>query len=583
MPNIFAIIASLLLGVQSLFNPSLPTKSNSINNSEPIKLCLNEQLAKKGIDPGFVKVPKILKDIKKATKGNTTSGYEIPECRSIGACDGPETADYRLIATNIKLDHTVFPNSFIEGEKLSDRQLVKQVDISDNPILADKYKNRVYRSFCGDWCYTCKPADVKCLDDKCLRVECDTHNPPAVLQFRGSYYCNFIFYLQNSDNEGNPQLDDLGNPISGALSDKDPNIPKDNSVYSVYFREGAALPSEISCENSINTGNVNLTPEAKLIGTLIEYPKKSEKHWRLVKNPNNADGSFTARNSEITDYQIIDKLVNPAGLTGTYDLVQNLVDPENQDLLYLTAQNTVLEMIDDLSSKPPIIKLFSYYLLERWDKLAEQKSLKLGTFPFKMDWVKDWVKESKPAIYIYPEKETAVNIKLKPLGYLTVSNPPYDPINGWNIVSYPDGLLQPVSPQLKESPSYPYLYYEAALSEKPNPKAGFVITKDKLAGFFDDSLATLGLNERELSDFKEYWLPRLNIDSVNYYLIYFLNQKEIERIEPISISIPIDTSIRIRLYFKPLKEIITLPEQNLSPAPKRYGNIMVEWGGILDE
>ncbi len=582
MPNILAIISSLIIGIQSAFTPQIPINSKTVTTKEPVKICLNEVLSKNGTDPGDLKVPKVLTNIKKTSKDNTTQGYEIPECLNKGACDGPNIANYKLIATNIQLDHTVFPNSFIDGEKLSDRQMVKQFDFTDNQILADRYMNRIYRTFCGDWCYTCKPADVKCLDAQCLKVDCVTTGPPWVLPYQGSYHCNFIFYLQDKDINGNPQVDQYGNLVPGILNDLDPNVPKDNTLYSVYFREGATLPPDIRCENSVKEDTIVPTPDTKPINTLIEYPRKSERFWRLVKNPDKKDGSYTARNSEIINYQIKDKLTNPADLLGTYDLVQNLVDPSSTNILYLIPHDSIPGLINSLKSNTPVIKLFSYYKLNRWNDTASQKSLKLGTFPFKMDWVKDWVKESKPAIYLYPQKSTAVNVKLNPKGYLTVSDPPYNPIYGWNIIAYPNGTIVQLNTSIADQSIYPYLYYEANLSEKPDPKEGFVLEKSNISGFFDNTLPIVGLNNQELMDFKEYWLPRLSKIKTKYYLIYFLSKEEIERIEPITLTMPIDTAIRIRLYFKPLNSLINIPEQILIPAPQRSGNTMVEWGGILE-
>lgn len=585
MPDIFTILASLLMGIQGVVNPSANLLPKApITTTQPVQICLNEKLAKTGIDPGLTKVPKILKNIKKPDRINTNSGYEIPECLNNGACDGPETANYRLIATNIKLEYTVFPNSFVEGEKLSDRQLVKQTDITSDPILKDRYKNRIYRTFCGDWCSTCKPADVICFDSECLTGTCDTKNPPVTLPFMGSFHCDFIFYLQTTDSEGKIQVDENGNIPTSMLSRDDPTIPKNNSLYSVYFRSGASLPPEISCENSIDAIDNSPEIDTSPIGPLVEYPKDSQIYWHLSKNPNSPNGSFTARNSEIINYQVQVTLTDPAGLTGAYDLVKNLVDPDSNELMYLVTQNTLATQMEGLKSNPPNITLFKYFQLERWNQKAGQKSLKLGTFPFKMDWVKDWVKESKPAIYIYPQKTSSVNVKLAPKGYLTVSDPPYNPIFGWNIIANPDGTIIQLPTTNYQLPTiYSYLYYEANLSEKPDPKEGFVIGKNELQNFFDETLPATGLNDKEIMDFKEYWLSRLTKLDTGYFLIYFLSKDEIERIEPVSISLPIQTSIRIRTYFKPIKDMISLPIQNLPPAPKRTGNIMVEWGGILDE
>lgn len=573
MSTVLAIILSSLFGLGSLLSPG---KSIQPLPPPPVPFCLNEQQAQNGIDPGLTRVPKVLQSIKKPSRTNTEAAYEIVDCQNQGGCDGPDVANYHLIATNIQLNHVVFPNSFDPGMQISERQLVKQIDYTDNPILADRYRGHIYRSWCGDWCATCKAADAICFDPECLTGICPNTSPLLTLQWRGSYHCNFIFYLQDNDPAGNPQLDENGNVLKN--SSADPNLPADGSYFSVYFRDQATLPPDIECDN----GNISQsdavvpTPVISTIGPLFEYPALSQQYWRVVRNPSRPDGSYLARNTEINPFSYLGQVSNPAGLTGTFDLYANLLDPISDVLMYLTPPNSVNNLTQSLAGSPPQIKLFSYFQLERWSDASDQKSLKLATFPLKTDWIKKWVMESKPAIYLYPEAKTEVTVKLNPSGKLTVSDPPYDQTKGWQVTAFPEGTLNTANG------SYPYLYYEAQLSKYPRHDDGFVVDKNNLAAFFNDKLSILGLNSKETKDFNDYWLPRLTKTGGKYLFISFLTKDEIEAIEPINISVPFDTALRVRAYFKPLDTPVSVRPQILVSPPVRSGSALVEWGGILD-
>ena len=47
--------------------------------------------------------------------------------------------------------------------------------------------------------------------------------------------------------------------------------------------------------------------------------------------------------------------------------------------------------------------------------------------------------DAKPVIYLYPEEETAVTVKLDYAGALTCTYPAYG--NGWAVTACPDGTL----------------------------------------------------------------------------------------------------------------------------------------------
>ena len=61
--------------------------------------------------------------------------------------------------------------------------------------------------------------------------------------------------------------------------------------------------------------------------------------------------------------------------------------------------------------------------------------------------------DAKPVIYLYPEDETEVTVRLDYDGTLTCTYPAYE--DGWTVTAAPDGTLRDESGQ-----TYSYLYWE---------------------------------------------------------------------------------------------------------------------------
>ena len=233
------------------------------------------------------------------------------------------------------------------------------------------------------------------------------------------------------------------------------------------------------------------------------------------------------------------------------------------------------------------------------ENAQQGKSLQIGTFKFINTTQWTWATPScKPVIYLYPEKPTALTIKINPYGQLTKTEPFYDPETGWEVLAHPDGKIESVVAQFAGSQtgngsdsvkpdqgrplqSYPYLYYEGIIEKFRTPDKGWVVKKEKLSGFFEKILPQFGLNKKEARDFQEYWLGRLTESP--YYLIAPLPQEEIKRIEPVEFSVKPDTFIRVRFYFKDLDSPILISSPILSLPFERKGLTVVEWGGLYKE
>ncbi len=186
----------------------------------------------------------------------------------------------------------------------------------------------------------------------------------------------------------------------------------------------------------------------------------------------------------------------------------------------------------------------------------------------------------KPIIYIYPEQETLVSVKLGNSKDLICTYPKYNENDGWTVNAKPNGDLQ----DIKTGRKLYALYWEGKSSKiynYENVQEGFVVRGENTAEFLEEKLEILGLNEREAEEFIVYWLPQMEKNKYNY--IRFETQEEIEKEMPLEIEPKPDTIIRILMDWKALDEKIEIEEQKLEKV-NREGFTVVEWGGsILNE
>ena len=175
----------------------------------------------------------------------------------------------------------------------------------------------------------------------------------------------------------------------------------------------------------------------------------------------------------------------------------------------------------------------------------------------------------KPAVYLYPVYDSEISVKLEVNGKIIENIPKYN--DGWNVFATKEGLIDN---------KYDYLFYEAELNKVIIPKEGFVVSSSDLDSWFDKNLKEMGLNEKELSQFKEYWVPELN--GSKYYVIKLLSDDFLSENMNLLVSPTPDTMIRLNFYFKGVDNIVKLEEPVIT-TPVRNGFTVVEWGGILEE
>lgn len=203
------------------------------------------------------------------------------------------------------------------------------------------------------------------------------------------------------------------------------------------------------------------------------------------------------------------------------------------------------------------------------------KNLQLETFfieedpPF-IEWLSPYC---KPAIYLYPEKETQVNVKVEPKGPFTLTIPPYTK-DGWTVTAYPDGRI------MQNDQLFPYLYWEASMPDNviKVPKEGYVVPPAEMENLLTTILPQLGLNYKESKEFKEYWIKVL--PKSPYYFVGVMPESDIDAMAPLTVSPKPDTVKRVTLYFKPLEKKETVQAPKITPFTRK-GFTVIEWGGLF--
>jgi len=179
-------------------------------------------------------------------------------------------------------------------------------------------------------------------------------------------------------------------------------------------------------------------------------------------------------------------------------------------------------------------------------------------------------KAAKPVLYLYPEHESEVSVKLHFEGFLDVTYPAYK--DGWNVRAYPDGHLV----NLSDNREYSYLFWEGTPWDANwDFGEGYCIPGADTASFLQQKLGELGMIPKEYNEFIVYWLPQMQNNPYN--LITF-QWDEYERVAPLEIDPEPDSVLRVFMVFAPLQNPVEIPPPPKRPAFVRRGFAVVEWG-----
>jgi hypothetical protein len=104
------------------------------------------------------------------------------------------------------------------------------------------------------------------------------------------------------------------------------------------------------------------------------------------------------------------------------------------------------------------------------------------------------------------------------------------------------------------------------------------VSKDQVVATINTQLKEQGLNQKEISDFLDFWQPKL--PTTPYTRLTWLTTSQMNQLAPLNITPRPRTVIRTFLDFQGLTKPEKLQPQ-IFHAPTRNGFTVVEWGGLL--
>lgn len=313
--------------------------------------------------------------------------------------------------------------------------------------------------------------------------------------------------------------------------------------------------------------------------------------WLLGNNPNvyyaqgeqfGGCGVVTAHCADIVanTAEFTPENLVAAAKTSRGDILYELKNKFDNDRYWQLFKSRSFEYNEDLSDliKSDKIKLEKLGMLDKYNEFLNDYPL-LFWKDFAGHW--RWLQSSKyllavecgkPVIYLYPEKETDVKVEVKPNGGFTKTEPMYD--NGWFVRATPESELFNYTDKI----NYPYLFWEGKAYNFVTPNYGFVMSRVEVSTKMTQILAKLGLNEKEIKDFLEFWQPKLEVKP--FVFVTFLPQREFDKLAPLSVNPKPDTIIRVFMDYTPLDAPIKVAPMQIR-TPERVGFTVVEWGGRL--
>ena len=184
----------------------------------------------------------------------------------------------------------------------------------------------------------------------------------------------------------------------------------------------------------------------------------------------------------------------------------------------------------------------------------------------------------KPVIYLYPEKEQAVSIELKPTGKLTFTYPKYD--QKWEVTANPSGKIK------QGNQTYNYLFWESEQHIEQSEKLfseGFVVNGRNSLEFLDEQLTAFGFTSEEKADFITFWGPRMSADKE--WFVHFVVNKDCQQFADVQFEPKPEHFYRFYILLAPLEEVKnqlkTEPKAQVLTPMIREGFVAFEWGGSV--
>jgi hypothetical protein len=181
---------------------------------------------------------------------------------------------------------------------------------------------------------------------------------------------------------------------------------------------------------------------------------------------------------------------------------------------------------------------------------------------------------AKPVVYLYPSVPTFVNVAVD--ADVTLSDPEYPALGGWkNVFALPNGQL------VYNQQGYDSLFWEGyGNGEYPQITSGKFVKQSEAANQIKADLYAQGLNNKEVTDFMEFWTPK--IPNAPYIRISWLDTQDMEQLAKLRVVPAPQTLIRVFLDMEGANKPYSLAGQQLT-AQERNGFTVVEWGGLAKD
>ncbi len=180
-------------------------------------------------------------------------------------------------------------------------------------------------------------------------------------------------------------------------------------------------------------------------------------------------------------------------------------------------------------------------------------------------------KTCKPVIYLYPEKEMAVEVKIDFEGENPILYPEYN--DGWKCTASPNGDLK-----IGES-TYNYLFWEVDQPDHLSTadlNEGFIVKGENSISFLEEKLSAAIFTSKEKADFITFWGPLIQKNELNFVRFEF--NEVCDKFAELKISPAPSNVYRLYIFFSPIDEAFEVKEQQV-PKMNRDGFTVLEWGG----
>ncbi len=255
------------------------------------------------------------------------------------------------------------------------------------------------------------------------------------------------------------------------------------------------------------------------------------------------------------------------------------IDYNNYDLeqrVYNAFDNYLMAKAYDLGEDPLEYKETSVETVQDFLALSSVFFIKMDNGSVTLTYESKYAPAAecgKPVIYLYPEKNTLVRVKVG-IEEFTKTIPDYG-TEGWTVLARASGLLTNIADKL----NYPYLFWEGTSSETMDAGTTWTLAKEDVSTKLPKALLAMGLNEKESRDFMEFWQPKLEAVTDPYIEFSFVGKEVMDQIAPLTILPAPDQVLRLFMFYRGTTTVgLAMPTYK---HEARHGFTAVEWGGIL--